>query len=199
MRHRRRSWMKLSAWVVAASALTPSPAGADDGASDLDGGKILVTSVPVAGSPEPEHVVRAIVDSPPASVWKVVSDCAHYKDRLPHVAASAELSRVGHTVTCQVTIAMPFPTSNLTAITEAIHEERPDGMSRTWKLVSGDYEFNDGSWTVAPYRGGAASLVTYRIHVKPKTSVPAFVRNMAQERALPDLLTRVRLEAAKIP
>ena len=127
-----------------------------------------------------------------------MSDCAHYKDRLPHVAASAELSRVGHTVTCQVTIAMPFPVSNLTAVTEAIHEEGPGGMSRTWKLVSGDYDFNNGSWTVVPYRGGAASLVTYRLHVKPKTAVPAFIRNAAQEKALPDLIARLRVEAARM-
>jgi hypothetical protein len=93
---------------------------------------------------------------------------------------------------------MPFPTSNLTAITEAVHEERADGMSRKWHLVSGDYEFNDGSWTITPYRGGAASVVTYRLHVKPKTAIPGFIRNMAEEKALPDLMARVRVEAAKM-
>jgi ribosome-associated toxin RatA of RatAB toxin-antitoxin module len=192
MRH-GLTWTGLLALVIASA---PGHARADD--AELEGGKVSVTSVPVAGSTEPEHVVRAIVESPPASVWKVVSDCAHYKDRLPHVAASAELSRVGHTVTCQVTIAMPFPVSNLTAVTEAIHEEGPGGMSRTWKLVSGDYDFNNGSWTVVPYRGGAASLVTYRLHVKPKTAVPAFIRNAAQEKALPDLIARLRVEAARM-
>jgi ribosome-associated toxin RatA of RatAB toxin-antitoxin module len=191
--------MRQTHTLVAAVAVTlvASFAVADD-ASDLDAGKILVTSAPVAGSPEPEHVVRAVVESPPASVWRVVSDCAHYKDRLPHIAASAELARAGQIVTCQVTVAMPFPTSNLSGITEAVHVERPDGMSRTWKLVSGDYEFNDGSWTVASYRGGAASMVTYRLHVKPKSAIPGFIRNMAQERALPDMMRRVRVEAAKM-
>jgi ribosome-associated toxin RatA of RatAB toxin-antitoxin module len=189
---------KAHALVVLAGVLLVSPALADD-AGDLEAGRILVGSVPVAGSSEPEHVVRAVVESPPASVWKIVSDCAHYKDHLPHMAASAELSRVGHTVTCQVTIAMPFPIANLTGVTEAIHEERPDGMTRTWKLVRGDFEFNEGSWTIESYRGGSASLVTYRLHVKPKTIVPAFIRNMAQEKALPELMQRVRIEAAKVP
>jgi ribosome-associated toxin RatA of RatAB toxin-antitoxin module len=174
-----------------------SPVRADD-AADLDAGKILVTSVAVPGSPEPEHVVRAVVESPPRSVWKVVSDCAHFKDRLPHIAASAELSRSGNTVTCQVTVALPFPASNLTAVTEAVHDERPDGMKRSWKLVRGDYDFNDGSWTIESYRGGAASLVTYRLHVKPKSFVPAFIRNAAQEKALPDMMQRVRVESAKV-
>jgi ribosome-associated toxin RatA of RatAB toxin-antitoxin module len=194
----------LAAFVVAlsvmlpATVLAPSLARADDTASDLEGGKIIVTSVPVAGSSEPQHVVRAIVESPPASVWKVVSECSHFKERLPHIAAAAELSRAGRIVTCQVTIAMPFPTSNLTAITEAVHDEQPTRMTRTWKLVSGDYEYNDGSWTIESYRGGAASLVTYRLHVKPKSSVPGFIRNMAQEHALPDMIQRIRVEAAKL-
>jgi ribosome-associated toxin RatA of RatAB toxin-antitoxin module len=174
-----------------------SPVRADD-ASDLDSGKILVSSVPVTGSSEPEHVVRAVVESPPASVWKVVSDCAHYKEHLPHIAESAELSRVGSTVTCQVTLSLPFPVSNLTAVTAAIHDVRPDTMTRTWKLVRGDYEFNEGSWTVESYRGGAASLVTYRVHVKPKSLVPAFIRTMAQEKALPEMMVRLRTEATKI-
>jgi ribosome-associated toxin RatA of RatAB toxin-antitoxin module len=174
-----------------------SPANADD-RSDLDAGKILVTSAAIAGSGEPEHIVRAVVESPPAAVWRVVSECDHFKERLPHIAAAHELSRAGAIVTCEVTIAMPFPTSNLTAVTEAVHDVRPDGMSRTWKLVRGDYEYNDGSWTVQSYRGGAASLVTYRVHVKPKSAIPGFIRNAAQERALPDLLEHVRVEAAKL-
>ena len=185
--------------VVSLSSIASRVAVAEDAQTSLDAGKILVSTSPVAGSPEPEHVVQAVVEAPPAKVWKVVSDCAHYKDRLPHVAASAELSRAGNVVTCQVTIAMPFPVSNLTAVTEATHDERPDGMTRRWKLVSGDYEFNEGSWNVQSYRGGAASLVTYRVHVRPKSGVPDFIRNMAQEKALPDLLARVRVEAAKLP
>jgi ribosome-associated toxin RatA of RatAB toxin-antitoxin module len=190
-----RSRMGLS--LVLALAPMAHLALADD-ASDLESGKILVTASPVSGSSEPEHVVRAIVASSPASVWKIVSDCAHYKEHLPHIAQSAELSRVGNVVTCQVTIDMPFPTSNLTAVTEAVHDERPEGMKRSWKLVRGDYDFNDGSWTVEPYKGGATSLVTYRIHVKPKTAVPAFIRNMAQDKALPEMMVRLRVEASKV-
>jgi ribosome-associated toxin RatA of RatAB toxin-antitoxin module len=196
---REVSRMKLKACLGFAllSVLATARVLADE-AADLDAGKILVTSIAIPGSAEPEHVVRAVVESTPRSVWKVVSDCAHYKDHLPHIAASAELSRAGNTVTCQVTVALPFPASNLTAVTEAVHDERSDGMKRSWKLVRGDYEFNDGSWTIESYRGGAASLVTYRLHVKPKSFVPAFIRNAAQDKALPEMMQRVRAEAAKV-
>jgi len=191
----RRTLAASLALVLA--LVSGAPAWADD-ASDLDAGKILVASVPVSGSSEPQHVVRAVIESPPAAVWKVVSECDHYRERMPHIAAAHEVSRAGTTVTCEVTIAMPFPTSNLTAITEAVHEQHASGMSRTWHLVRGDYEFNDGSWTIESYRGGAASMVTYRLHVKPTSAIPGFVRNMAQARALPELLERVRVESAKL-
>jgi ribosome-associated toxin RatA of RatAB toxin-antitoxin module len=190
--------MKLALLLGAALTTLARGAAADDSA-DLDSGKILVTSTPVVGSPEPERTVRAVVESPPSAVWKIVSDCAHYREHLPHVAASAELSRAGNTVVCQVTIAMPFPVSNLTAVTQAVHDERPAAMTRTWHLVSGDYDFNDGSWTVIPYRDGRASMVTYRIHVKPKTAVPDFIRNAAQSKALPEMMERIRIESAKVP
>jgi ribosome-associated toxin RatA of RatAB toxin-antitoxin module len=194
----KRAHRALRVFVLLSLAIALAPSAHADDTSDLDAGKILVTSAPVAGSTEPEHVVRAVVDSPPEAVWKVVSQCDHFKERLPHIAAAHELSRAGKVVTCEVTIAMPFPTSNLTAVTEAVHEVRPSGMSRTWKLVRGDYEYNDGSWTIDAYRGGTASLVTYRVHVKPKSAIPGFIRNAAQERALPDLLEHVRVESAKL-
>jgi len=143
-------------------------------------------------------VVRAIVDSPPASVWKIVSDCARYKDRLPHVATSKLVKKDGNKVTCEVTLSVPFPMPNLTAVTEAVHDENPAKMTRTWTLVRGDYEINDGSWEIVPIKGGASSLVTYRVHAKPKAAVPGFIKNMAQKKALPELIERLREESAKI-
>jgi ribosome-associated toxin RatA of RatAB toxin-antitoxin module len=192
-----RSSLAASAFVLLAALAIAPPAVAEDG-GDLESGRIDVSTVAVKGSDVPMVVVRAIVRSPPANVWKVVSDCAHYKDRLPHTAASKQLSKSGNKVTCEVTIAVPFPMSNLTAVTEAVHDESPERMTRTWKLVRGDYEFNDGSWEVRPHDGGKASLVTYKVHAKPNAAVPGFLKNMAQKKALPELIERLRVEAAKI-
>jgi ribosome-associated toxin RatA of RatAB toxin-antitoxin module len=178
--------------------LVASAVAADDG-KDLDDLHVDVSSLDVKGSDVPMVVVRAVVRSPPANVWKVVSDCAHYKDRMPHIAASRLVSQVGNKVTCEVTLSMPFPLANLTAVTEAAHEERPDRMTRTWKLVRGDYTFNEGSWEVRAHDGGKSSLVTYRVHAKPHAAVPGFLKEMAQKKALPELIGRLRVEAAKIP
>ena len=65
-------------------------------------------------------------------------------------------------------------------------------MSRRWKLVSGDYSVNDGSWEVeAADPEGKTSLVTYSVHAEPNTAVPDFLRAQAQKKALPELIARV--------
>lgn len=163
-------------------------------------GEVEVKATPVAGSDAPRIVVRTVMDLPPKKIWQIVSDCARYKDRMPRVAASELVKKVGNVHTCKVTIAMPFPLSNLTATTEAIHEESDQGMKRRWKMVSGDYKVNEGSWEVkALNKEGTSSLVTYTVHAEPNTSIPAFIRESAQKKALPDMMERVRAEAAKLP
>ena len=152
--------------MIAIGALWPATARADDVPAN---GKVEVKKVKVDGSETPKFVVRAVVEQPPKKVWAVVSDCAHYKDRLPRVAASELLKKEGNVHTCRVTIKMPFPFANLTATTEATHEESDRAMKRSWKLVQGDYKLNTGSWEVkALDDAGTKSLVTYTVHAEPQ-------------------------------
>ena len=162
-------------------------------------GEVEVKKVTVDGTSTPKFVVRKVMELAPKKVWAIVSDCAHYKERLPRVAASELLKKDGNTYTCKVTIKVPFPMSNLTATTEAHHEESPRSMTRSWKLVSGDYTRNEGSWEVkALDEAGTRSLVTYSVLAEPKTSVPDFIRESAQAKVLPELMERVESEAAKL-
>ncbi len=184
--------------LFAALALVPGAATADAPLPAKGTVQVNVYSVP--GSNTPKVVVRAIIEQPPRKVWAVVSDCAHYSSRLPRVAKSRLVSKVGNKHTCEVTISLPFPLSNLTAVTEAIHEENEKGMTRRWKLVSGDYTVNNGSWEVRPLDAtGTSTLVTYSVQAEPTTAVPDFIRASAQKKALPDMIERVRLESAKMP
>jgi ribosome-associated toxin RatA of RatAB toxin-antitoxin module len=188
----------LAALVVLMLAGAARPVAADPALPAK--GEVEVKAFPVAGSDAPKIVVRAVMELPAKKIWQIVSDCAHYKDRLPRVAASELLKKAGNVHTCKVTIAMPFPLSNLTATTEAVHEESELGMTRRWKLVSGDYKVNEGSWEVKPLnKEGTSSLVTYTVHAEPNTAIPAFIRESAQKKALPDMIERVRAEAAKLP
>jgi ribosome-associated toxin RatA of RatAB toxin-antitoxin module len=186
----------LAATAALAATLTGASATGDEELPPK--GQVDIKSVAVAGSSVPKIVARAVMELPAKKVWAIVSDCAHYKEHMPRILASELLRKEGKVHTCKVTVEMPFPLSNLTGITEAVHEESDAGMSRRWKLVSGDYKVNDGSWEVKPLEGGASSLVTYTIHAEPTNGVPQWIRETAQKKALPDMFERVKSEAGKL-
>ncbi len=186
--------LALSAAAVLAVAALPGSASGDP---DLPApGQIEVKSYAVPGSGAPRIVVRSVMDLPAKKIWAIVSDCAHYKDHLPRVAASELVKQEGNVHTCKVTISMPFPLSNLTGTTAAVHEESETAMSRRWKLLSGDYKVNEGSWELKQI--GAQTLVTYTVHVEPNISVPDFIRDSAQKKSLPEMFERVKAEAGKL-
>ena len=184
------------ALVPAAILLTPGVGHGDPDVPPKGEVEIKVVEVPGSG---PRLIMRGLVEQPPRKVWAIVSDCATYKQHMPRVVSSKLLKKVGNKHTCEVTIDMPFPLSNLTAVTEATHEESDKGMKRSWQLVSGDYKYNDGSWEVKPLGDGSTSLVTYQVHAEPKSAVPEFIRERAQKSAMPDLMNRIRSESAKVP
>jgi ribosome-associated toxin RatA of RatAB toxin-antitoxin module len=196
-----RSPRRILAWCTASAlALAALLPGAAAGDPDLpQKGQVEIKSQAVPGSSTPRIVARAVMDLPPKKVWAIVSDCAHYKDHLPRIVASELVKKEGNVHTCKVTVSMPFPFSDLTGVTAAVHEESDAGMSRRWKLVSGDYKYNEGSWEVRPLDKGASSLVVYTIHAEPNTSVPDWIREAAQKKTLPELFERVKAEAAKLP
>jgi ribosome-associated toxin RatA of RatAB toxin-antitoxin module len=161
---------------------------------------VVVKTVEVDGSDVPKLVVTATMDAPPEKVWAIVSDCAHYKEHMPRIAASKLLSKSGNTRTCEVTVEMPFPLSNLTSVTQAVHEESPAKYSRKWKLVRGDFKINEGSWEVSPANAARTkSSVRYTLHAEPNTAVPQWIREKAQKKTLPEMIDRVELEAQKLP
>ena len=164
----------------------------------IDPGAVQVRASAVKGSDMPRITAKAVLSQPPEKVWAIVSDCSKYKGRMPRVASARLVKKEGNKHTCEVTVEVPFPFSNLTAKTEAVHEETPEGMTRRWKLVSGDYKKNDGSWEIKPIDGGKKSEVTYTLHVEPNTSLPSSILEAAQKKAIPDLFVRLEQEAGKL-
>lgn len=180
--------------LLALGVAAPGAARGDDAP------KVNIKTFAVPGSGTPKIVMTATLDVPPRKVWAIIGDCSKYKGRLPRVKAAKLLKHEGNKFTCEVTIEMPFPLSDLTAVTEAVHEESDKLMARRWKLVRGDYKTNEGSWVIKPADAeGKTSFVTYTVHAEPNTMVPAAIRELAQKKTLPDLMARVRREAAKLP
>jgi hypothetical protein len=71
--------------------------------------------------------------------------------------------------------------------------------TRSWRMIRGDYEVNDGSWQLVPLDGGAKTKVTYRIHVKPKLALPKWLIARSQETTLPQVIQYLRDRTANRP
>jgi ribosome-associated toxin RatA of RatAB toxin-antitoxin module len=160
----------------------------------LGRGKVLVSSHKVPGAKTPKLLVKAVVEAPPAKAWAVIDGASRYQEFMPRVKSSVELSREGDSVRTRLTVGMPFPLKDLTGITVGDHSvEEGVRYSRAWTLESGDYERNDGCWTLTPFQGDVKrTLVIYELHVEPKIRIPKRIAAAVQEKAMPQLIQAVR-------
>jgi hypothetical protein len=185
----------MTSRFILAAALLPTLAIAEPSHEDrLQGGEVFVTSENVAGTEMPLSQVEGVVEASPEAVWAIVSECSNYAKHFQRILASEELQREGNVVTCKVTTDMPFPISDLTSINRAVHTVEPGKRwKREWKLVEGDYAFNQGSWELTPFRGDPKrTLARYRIHAQPKISLPQGIIRAAQGGNLPNVMNRLR-------
>lgn len=165
----------------------------------LTRGEVIVTTEPVAGSSTPRLIVHAVIDAPTDRLWDLIDRSALYSRFMPRVKKSEELSRSGDDVRTRVTVDMPFPLRNLTATTQARHTVEPGvRYERAWRLESGDYKLNEGSWTLTPLADDAGrTFVHYQLHVIPKVPIPKVIQSAVQERAMPGLIDALRAEVVR--
>jgi ribosome-associated toxin RatA of RatAB toxin-antitoxin module len=195
--HRKRV-AAAAVWLVA----LPWAAGHADDAERgrLDRGEIVITTQAAAGIAIPRAVMTAVIDAPPADVWRIIERCDDYERTMPRIRHATELRREGDIVFCRITVDMPFPLSDLTATTRARHRVEPGLYERAWTLVEGDYERNEGSWTLTPFdAAGARTLVRYEALAVPKVSLPDFVLEKARDGSLPDIIEGLRAQMKRPP
>lgn len=161
-------------------------------------GEILLETTAQEGSDIPVVEITAVIDTTPEKVWALIDKCDGYKNVMPRTSESEELSRDGNKVRCRTKIDTPWPASDLEAITVATHTVEPGKRwVRSWTLESGTFDRNEGSWTITPYGDGTRALVKYKVASQPHSSVPGFIRNMAQKSALPDIIHNMRKALVK--
>lgn len=181
---------------MAAATLWAQPGWAATTEERLAAGEVIVTTHDV-GAELPQAEVQAVINAPPAAVWKIVDDCANYKRNMPRIADSKLLQRNGNVATCQVTVDMPMPFSNLTSVSEATSTAGPPQWKRVWKMIRGDYKRNEGSWVLTPFdAAGTRTKAVYKVLAIPNVSLPNFVLRKAQQGALPDMIERIRAATA---
>jgi ribosome-associated toxin RatA of RatAB toxin-antitoxin module len=139
-----------------------------------------------------------IIRVSPGRLWPVLQACDRFQEFMPRTKKSRIKNRVGNTAVCFTKIGMPFPFDDLWSevkVTETVHG---DGTySRSWTLLRGTFDRNEGIWQLYPWAGGKQTLMVYRLAVNPKISIPDFIIRKGQTGALPDMFEainrRVRL------
>jgi ribosome-associated toxin RatA of RatAB toxin-antitoxin module len=164
---------------------------------------IKVWSEKVAGSDVPWSIVEATIPAPAPLVWGIVSNCNDYKKNMPSIAGARELSRTGDpsssfTTVCEVTADFPFPLSDLTSVSKAVHTVEPGKRYvRAWTMISGDYDYNEGSWTVVAV-DDRTSRATYRLRVRPKMPVPDSMLGSFQAGTMPKIIEKLRARSREL-
>jgi len=164
----------------------------------LERGEVLIETEPVPGAALPRVFMDAVIEAPPERVWSLINNTRDYKRTMPAVKRVEELSREQdgelERVRVRLTVGMPFPLKDLTSITRAVHTVRPgEYYQRAWELESGDYDANEGAWTLTPFEGDARRThVRYQVLAAPRIRIPGAVLKLAQKKALPKLIEHLR-------
>jgi ribosome-associated toxin RatA of RatAB toxin-antitoxin module len=178
--------------VCAACLFTGLSASAQD--AKLAKGEVVIKTTEVKGQDIPKVVAKAVIKAPMEKVWALIEKCENYEKTMLNIKSAKELSRKGNKVRCETVVDLPWPLSDLKSVTDANHTLNP-GQSyvRAWTLVKGDFDYNNGSWKLTPFKGDASkTLLVYTVHVKPHTSVPDSIKASAQRKSLPDLFEHLR-------
>jgi ribosome-associated toxin RatA of RatAB toxin-antitoxin module len=152
----------------------------------------VVKTVPVPGSDVPYYVVEAILHAPPEKVWDIAIHCGNYHKTMVRISEAKQLS--GDDVSTQVcrTVAdLPFPLPDLVSVTRATLNKGDTQWVRSWTLIEGDYEINEGGWIITP-RPDGTTKATYKIRVKPKMMLPDGLMQSFTKKALPDMMANLR-------
>ena len=155
--------------------------------------------------------VRAVgeIDAPPAEVFKVISDYEHQKGNMPYVEEQKVFSRTEGEVVFWTVADFPLVSKRDWVIKSKLEKNFEGGKYRaSWEVTEHKeappaaegvvrLKINTGSWTLEPLGDGKRTRGTYYIFTDPGGSIPSFIANKANTKALPDLFEAVRKRAEK--
>ena len=150
-------------------------------------------------------VATAEVEASPEVVFKVVSDFEHYRDFMPYMEESRVLTRKGdNEVVTYARIAPPFVTERDYPLKVRMTRGSPSngGAFKVEWTANPEAEpevegvvrvkLNEGSWLATPLNGGKRTRLTYTLLTNPGGLIPAFVVNLSNTIAIPELFEAVK-------
>ncbi len=198
----RRPLTPLFAAAFLSSALTwlamPIPAGATE-VQDENAG-IVTAQVPMAGSDIAIGRAVLVVDKPIEEVLPIVLDYANYVDFMPNFTKSKILAQRGTRAMVYMEVSVAKGMYTLYGQLN-LAEQPEDGGARVvkGKLMEGNINDFDASFTLTPVDGGARTEIDFKIYVDPDIPLPSSVFSRENERAAGRTVRALRARIAHGP
>ena len=142
-------------------------------------------------------------------LWRVIADLEHYIDFMPYLSAAKLLKRSGPVAWQYYCVDAPIISDR--DYTLKLTQAPNLGKNGIWKVswqtdnAAGPapkpgkvrVKIASGSWIVTALRGGAASRLSYVVKTDPGGSIPSWIANKANRRAVPDVMRAVLKQSRK--
>ena len=144
----------------------------------------------VSGHSLPRLDATMTIEAPVERLWPLVSECKRFREYMD-LESARELSRRGTWSRCELVVDVPFPFGKLRSISDQLDERAAGRYRASWKLISGDYHYDEGFWELTPI-GETRTRVRYVTLTEPKLPVPRGMLLEGQRDFVKDLLARLR-------
>jgi ribosome-associated toxin RatA of RatAB toxin-antitoxin module len=159
---------------------------------------IFTAQVPVEGSNIATGQAVIVVDQPIEEVLPIVLDYANYVHFMPNFTKSKVLAQRG--TRAMVYMEVSVARGMYTLYGQLNLAERPrDGGSRVveGRLVDGNIDAFDASFTLTPTEDGAGTEIDFKIYVDPDLPLPSSVFSRENERAAGRAVRALRARVAE--
>ena len=198
----RRSFVNGILAAALSSALTvgamPSLAAAAEPQDENAG--IFTAQVPMQGSDIASGRAVIVVDKPIEEVLPVVLDYANYVHFMPNFTKSRVLAQRGTRAMVYMEVSVAKGMYTLYGQLN-LAEQPQDGGSRVvkGKLMEGNINDFDASFTLTPVDDGARTEIDFKIYVDPDIPLPSSVFSRENERAAGRTVRALRARIAEAP
>jgi ribosome-associated toxin RatA of RatAB toxin-antitoxin module len=159
----------------------------------LKRGEVVVTSSVERVEDGGNAVAAVQIDAPVERVFRTLIDCKQAVQFVPHLEQCKVLETADdeswRIVEHEMGTSWYLPSGRF--MFRAEYE--PYKLIR-FTQMRGDFRENKGVWTFKPINNGRATIVSYNVHIVPRTYVPRWIVRASLRRGLPALMDGLRAQ-----
>ena len=149
------------------------------------------------------------VKQSPARLWKAVNDLEHYTEFMPYLEKAKVIKREGASAWQYYSVDAPVISDR--DYTLKLTKDPDPGKKDRWRVswVAANkvgpkpqpgkvrVKVATGSWVFRAKQGGKATLILYTVRSDPGGSIPSWIANRANRKAVPDVMRALLKQSKK--